>query len=162
MTNCKIKLTCETCKAEYSAWPCEVRNGRRFCSLKCREYKRWENQTPEERFWKAVDKKNGTVPQHCPELGRCWIFIGGKNLSGYGQFSFQGQPMLAHRFSWQLTCGKPSDCVLHQCDNPACVRPSHLFEGTRKDNAHDCILKNRFPFRPKGLPRDTKLKPFPW
>lgn len=34
-------------------------------------------------------------------------------------------------------------CVLHRCDNPPCVRPEHLFLGTRADNVIDMIGKRR-------------------
>jgi hypothetical protein len=33
--------------------------------------------------------------------------------------------------------------VLHRCDNPICVRPDHLFLGTKQDNAMDCARKGR-------------------
>jgi len=34
-------------------------------------------------------------------------------------------------------------CVLHHCDYPKCVRPNHLFLGTRRDNADDAVAKRR-------------------
>lgn len=51
----------------------------------------------------------------------------------------------AHRFGWTLANGEipPGMCVLHRCDNPPCVNPTHLFLGDRRDNAIDMIAKGR-------------------
>lgn len=59
--------------------------------------------------------------------------------------SIHGAKMLAHRAAWALKNGvipKGLD-VCHHCDNPACVRPSHLFIGTVTDNMLDCSKKGR-------------------
>jgi hypothetical protein len=32
--------------------------------------------------------------------------------------------------------------VLHTCDNRICVRPDHLYIGTRLDNARDMVTRN--------------------
>jgi hypothetical protein len=37
----------------------------------------------------------------------------------------------------------PQPQALHKCDNPTCVRVSHLFEGTNSDNHLDKIRKGR-------------------
>jgi hypothetical protein len=53
--------------------------------------------------------------------------------------------MLAHRVAWEQAFGAipPGTCILHKCDNRACINPEHLFLGTRKDNAEDCVRKGR-------------------
>jgi hypothetical protein len=49
-------------------------------------------------FWQRMDKA-GTIPDHCPELGPCWVWQGRRNAAGYGVFSFKGQSYLAHRWA---------------------------------------------------------------
>lgn len=38
--------------------------------------------------------------------------------------------------------------LLHRCDRPFCIEPSHLFYGSQRDNMRDCVLKGR---KPKSL-----------
>lgn len=98
----------------------------------------------EQLFWDKVDK-NGPVPPHRPELGPCWLWTASTDKKGYGYFA----GTRAHRFALHLD--RPeyfnpllSDLlVLHRCDNPSCVRASHLFLGTSKDNSQDMVQKNR-------------------
>jgi hypothetical protein len=99
----------------------------------------------EGRFWSFVTYK-GPIPAHCPELGPCWVWIGRKDNYGYGRLTLNGKEERAHRVSYYLEKGElppPGICVLHRCDNPACVRRSHHFEGTRADNNADKAKKKR-------------------
>ena len=89
-----------------------------------------------EQFWSRVKKANGN---------RCWEWIGGRSSQGYGSVPGGGCYIGAHRFSWFLHNGviPPKLWVLHECDNPPCVRPKHLFLGTRIDNIRDMMMKGR-------------------
>jgi hypothetical protein len=47
---------------------------------------------------------------------------------------------------WQMTYGLqiPEGLVIrHTCDNPPCMRPSHLMLGTIADNARDAMERGR-------------------
>jgi hypothetical protein len=78
-------------------------------------------------------------------MSGCWLWTGAVQGHGYGCFHVGGQPLQAHRMAWQLTHGSiaPGIHVLHRCDNPACVNPSHLFLGDPKINAQDRSKKGR-------------------
>jgi len=64
---------------------------------------------------------------------------------GYGRFvsrTLFGDEEAAHRQAFYLSRGyfpKRPMMVLHSCNNPACVRHDHLYEGTAKDNTADAI-----------------------
>jgi hypothetical protein len=60
----------------------------------------------------------------------------------YGVFWDGSRKMVAHRYfmALPLPVGK---LVCHRCDNPICIRPSHLFIGTQSDNVQDCMKKGR-------------------
>lgn len=88
----------------------------------------------EQRFWSRVKKTDG-----------CWLWTGSFGNNGYGQISESDKNLSTHRVSWELHYGPIPDgmSVLHQCDNKQCVRPDHLFLGSRGDNNRDRALKGR-------------------
>ena len=79
------------------------------------------------------------------ELTGCWLWTGGKNKKGYGQFKYKMKSYIAHRLSYELHVGTltPGMLVCHSCDTPPCVNPSHLFLGTNQDNTDDKFKKGR-------------------
>ena len=85
-----------------------------------------------DRFWPKVQKGDG-----------CWEWTGSRDRRGYGQFSFERHPVLAHRMAYYLTYGPFEGSVLHACDNPPCVRPDHLHLGTQKDNMGEASQRGR-------------------
>ena len=118
-----------------------------FCTYHRRKTRNWSEFSAhsklslEERFWTHVDK-NGPIPTHCPELGPCYKWIPCK---GYGYIRVGGKKIGAHRFAWELENGpmSPEKKACHHCDNPSCVRASHIYPGTSKDNVRDCIVRGR-------------------
>lgn len=86
--------------------------------------------------------------QEDPSTG-CWIWIGAKRhdlKTERGGLYYCGKVHRAYCVSWMLHKGPIPDGLLvcHHCDNPRCVNPDHLFLGTYKDNAEDCVAKGRF------------------
>ena len=81
----------------------------------------------------------------------CWDWIAYKH-NGYGRFGIGGKIQRAHRVAWFLEHGYYPEFVLHKChlyredgkDNPACVNPEHLAEGTLTENQQDSKITGTF------------------
>ena len=80
----------------------------------------------------------------------CWEWQKHKNRKGYGKIRAFRKTLSAHRLSYTLftradrTTDIPEGAVImHDCDNPGCVNPTHLTAGTQLDNVADMVAKGR-------------------
>jgi hypothetical protein len=80
----------------------------------------------------------------------CWEWTASTVPKGYGVIWFQGKQQYAHRVSYQIHIGPiPGGLlILHECDNPRCVNPQHLFPGTSAQNTADMLSKGRHKTNP--------------
>jgi hypothetical protein len=141
MANRTIPRICKHCGRDFLARKCDVNIGQGiYCSQACNAARRRTSPPrqprlpAEERFWIKVKRSDG-----------CWLWMGNKSKTGYGNFHAFGKEMRAHRYSYILHNGPIPEgiCVLHRCDNPPCVNPVHLFLGTNEDNVRDKLQKGR-------------------
>lgn len=89
-----------------------------------------------ERFFDKVDKNNGG----------CWEWTGAISSNGYGSVTIDYDGYAAHRVSLWLHSDHESvsdiNTVRHQCSNKSCVNPSHLLEGSQRENLLDAVKNN--------------------
>lgn len=104
--------------------------------VRCIDCQRRPRPSDAERFWSKV--KRGADDD-------CWEWQASRDRAGYGWFGFRGRVHKSHRVSWMLANGDiPAGLfVMHACDNPPCVNPSHLSLGTASANAADRNKKGR-------------------
>jgi len=106
------------------------------------------------RFWSKADVR-GTDD--------CWEWQASKNKVGYGQFWLSGYYEKAHRVAFFISNeGKQvKKFVLHTCDNPSCVNPNHLYEGSQANNMNDMYRRNSTTYS-KGKLNEECVKVIKW
>lgn len=117
--------------------------------------------TPE-KFWARVEKTTD---------GECWNWRGAITSSGYGNLTYCGNHVQAHRLAYALANGgislatgfrelgkakRYNRFVLHKCDNRLCCNPAHLFLGSMRTNQLDAYSKGR-KTQPKSQHANAKL-----
>lgn len=151
-----------------------------------RRWHRWESErlSHVERLWQKVDKRNGSLPEWCPEYGADWSWLGSLGSRGYGQMAAENtgdHPIRVHVFAYELASGEPIPDgmeVGHTCDNKLCVRNDepgvywivdhlvprwgHLFLATHQDNLLDMEQKGRRRGPPKVARRTTPVSSPKW
>lgn len=87
------------------------------------------------RFWSKVNKA-GPVPEHRPDLGPCWHWIGSKFKGGYGAFWLDKRNRSAHQVAYELLVGEIPIGLEpdHLCRTRQCVNPNHLELVTPREN----------------------------
>ncbi len=94
------------------------------------------NETFADRFWSKVEVGEG-----------CWVWTGSRLRLGYGRIysGVSNVVVQAHRASYEIHHGPIPDgmFVMHTCDNPPCVNPTHLRLGTPLENHGDMRAKGR-------------------
>ena len=100
----------------------------------------------EQRFWDRVSPE--------PNSG-CWLWTGAGSRN-YGQMR---APAPAKHVTYAthialLLAGRPQPSptalACHRCDVSWCVNPDHLYWGTDKTNARDCVERGNFRPPPRG------------
>lgn len=87
------------------------------------ELKKLPRPTLEQRLLSKTDRS-----------GNCWVWLGSKLKSGYGQIGVQGatpdlyRPRMVHRVSYEIFVGPIPDGleIDHLCRNTSCLNPDHL------------------------------------
>lgn len=110
---------------------------RKFNNVHHTQKPRGSGSTDADRFWSRVAVT--------ADSDRCWEWRAkARSIEGYGRLMVNGERWQAHRYALYITTGaRPILHVLHSCDNPQCVNPKHLREGTNAENMQDRSSRGR-------------------
>ena len=105
--------------------------------------------------------RRGEVRAIVGDMDDCEEWEGYRNTKGYGMRRFRGKMARAHRVAWEMAHGPIPPwlpVVMHLCDNPACVKVSHLALGTPRINTRDSWAKGRGRGNGHGNPIPSRRK----
>ena len=94
------------------------------------------------RFWPNVGIPDDTTA--------CWPWLGHRDRRGYGRIGVGSRTdgskraEFAHRVSFFLTRGHWPANARHSCDNPTCVNPFHILDGSHRENMRDAIQRGQW------------------
>ncbi|CCJ33589.1 HNH endonuclease signature motif containing protein [Caloramator australicus] len=104
------------------------------------------------KMWEDIDMENKEkvealikLDKYFDDENKC-IEVDFQDGYAYPYVYDKNKKVFAHRYVFttdndeKMLEGK---VIMHKCDNPRCVRPSHLELGTQKDNIEDKVKKNR-------------------
>ncbi len=82
----------------------------------------------------------------------CWEWQGWRHPQNsprqlpYAEASYRGNVVRLHRKMLEIKLGRLLEKTIqacHECDNPPCINPDHVFEGTNTQNQRDMVAKGR-------------------
>lgn len=132
-----VRIRCVFCRKSFTA-PL----GRKYCSTQCNNRISIEDRI-----------KNNTL-----KTPKCFLWTGYTDPGGYPLLYIDGKKRLVTRYVWEQKYGQipPTLVIRHRCNNPPCIRISHLRKGTQKDNMQDAVQSKRIA---SGLRHGTKTSP---
>lgn len=98
----------------------------------------------------------------CRTKNACWNWPKYRDEKGYGCIIYDGFKFAVHRLSFTHYKGKipKGFVVMHECDNPSCFNPEHLFLGTQGENVEDMMRKGRHSSQRR--PQESERKSWAW
>lgn len=94
------------------------------------------------------------------EENGCIIYQGYIGIGGYGYKRMNGsRPMAVHRLALEAKLGRQLALGMnacHSCDNPTCINPDHLWEGSQSENMADAVQKSRQSQKRKFTPEQVQ------
>ena len=134
----KVPRVCEGCGQTVLVHQCRIELGWRFCKRACQRLAAERGDTLAARVWAKVEKTPG-----------CWLWTGGRAVTGYGLIGVGSaatqRNRFAHRVVWELVNGPVPEgmYVRHTCNTRHCVNPDHLAVGTHAENMADMVASGR-------------------